>query len=111
MSPHQITHVIFDNDGLLLVSFLPLTVYSLTMQDTEVIYTEITKQILEPFGLSFPWEVKSQLMGIREREGVEILLRLTEAPLTVDEYIAKKADIQVSLSFFFLQWGKSNKNI
>ncbi|MDX2470115.1 MAG: HAD-IA family hydrolase [SAR324 cluster bacterium] len=45
----QIKAIIFDMDGLLL--------------DTEPIYTLVTQQILDSYGLKFEWELKSRMMG------------------------------------------------
>lgn len=43
----QITHVLFDMDGLLL--------------DTEHIYTVVQQDILLPFGKEFTWELKGKV--------------------------------------------------
>ena len=45
----KIKAIIFDMDGLLL--------------DTEPIYTLVTHQVLDPYGLTFEWELKSKMMG------------------------------------------------
>lgn len=54
MSPPQITHVLFDMDGLLI--------------DTERVYTEVSSIILARFGAVYDWELKAQLMGRREMD-------------------------------------------
>ena len=40
----QVTHVIFDMDGLLL--------------DTESFYTTVQQKLLKPYGRDFTWELK-----------------------------------------------------
>ncbi|RKP13795.1 HAD-like domain-containing protein [Piptocephalis cylindrospora] len=79
MAP-QITSILFDNDGLLL--------------NTEHLYTEISQAILTPYGKEFTWDIKVKMMGRTEREGATILLEHLKIPMTVDEYIDKKREIQ-----------------
>ncbi|CAI2174661.1 20529_t:CDS:2 [Funneliformis geosporum] len=69
----KITHCIFDMDGLLL--------------DTERIYTEVSNEILSRFGMTFGWDIKSKMMGLRQREAVALLIKETGISLTIDEYV------------------------
>ncbi|XP_037957276.1 probable pseudouridine-5'-phosphatase isoform X1 [Teleopsis dalmanni] len=69
----NVTHCIFDMDGLLL--------------DTEGIYEEITRQIVKPFGKTYPFEVRVQVLGTNERTSAEITVRELDLPITVDEFL------------------------
>ncbi|KAI9226321.1 MAG: HAD-like domain-containing protein [Piptocephalis tieghemiana] len=79
MAP-TITSILFDNDGLLL--------------NTEHLYTEISQAILTPYGKEFTWDIKVKMMGRTESEGAKILVEHLEIPMTADEYIMKKREIQ-----------------
>lgn len=56
----QITHVLFDMDGLLL--------------DTEVLYSKATQKILDPLGLKFTPDVKAKMMGKKSLEANQIMI-------------------------------------
>ncbi len=56
----QITHILFDMDGLLL--------------DTESMYTIAQKKLLKPFGVEFTPEVKRLMMGRKALEAVEAMI-------------------------------------
>ncbi|KAI9245764.1 hypothetical protein BY458DRAFT_560741 [Sporodiniella umbellata] len=75
----EITHCIFDMDGLLL--------------DTERVYTEVTQQILDQYagGIKFSWEVKSQLMGKTGDESAAMVVATYKLPMTTAEYIQMTA--------------------
>lgn len=80
----DITHVIFDVDGLII--------------DTERVYTECSEEICAEYGCTFTWEIKAQQMGKKEREAAQILIDILKMPLTVDEYITKlKAKLEEKL--------------
>ena len=53
----SIRMILFDMDGLLL--------------DTERLYTVATQKVLDPFGKTFTYEIKSKLMGLKQ-----VLLKL-----------------------------------
>ncbi|KAH8238850.1 hypothetical protein KR038_004576 [Drosophila bunnanda] len=55
------THCLFDMDGLLL--------------DTERLYTEASKMTLSPYGKTFTFEVKEQMMGLQTREAAEFMVK------------------------------------
>ncbi|KAJ3125859.1 Pseudouridine-5'-phosphatase [Nowakowskiella sp. JEL0407] len=86
MASGKITHVLFDMDGLLL--------------DTERIYSEVTQDIVAPFGKNYTWAVKAKLMGKKEREAGEILVKELDLPISVDEYL-KQRRIGHALKFPF----------
>lgn len=56
----KISHILFDMDGLLL--------------DTERLYTVAQQKILDRFGIQFSWEVKSQMMGRKALDAVNVML-------------------------------------
>ncbi|KAJ3329082.1 Pseudouridine-5'-phosphatase [Blyttiomyces sp. JEL0837] len=58
--------------------------------DTERVYTEVTQEILSRFGKTFEWHVKAQMMGTKERDAAEILIKHYQIPMTADEYLAER---------------------
>ncbi|KAF9377025.1 glutathione synthase [Podila verticillata] len=80
-SQHHITHCIFDMDGLLI--------------NTETLYTEISSEILARYGKTYDFELKSKLMGLREKESAEILVRETGADMTPEEYLHERHLLQL----------------
>ncbi|XP_063152667.1 pseudouridine-5'-phosphatase-like [Candoia aspera] len=68
-----VTHVIFDMDG--------------TLINTEDIYSAILKELFSRYGKTYTWKEKSQIMGRKEVEGVEILRKLFDLPLTSEEIL------------------------
>ncbi|XP_067948864.1 pseudouridine-5'-phosphatase-like [Watersipora subatra] len=74
MSSHQISHVIFDCDGLLL--------------DTESIYSEVIGALCSKYGHTFNWDLKAKQMGRTERESAQVLIDYFQLPITVDDYVA-----------------------
>ncbi|KAG9291880.1 hypothetical protein G9A89_012165 [Geosiphon pyriformis] len=75
-----VTHCIFDMDGLLL--------------DTERVYSEVTAEILQRYNIEYTWELKSKIMGRRDIEAAEILIRETGADLTPQEYLKERNEKQ-----------------
>ena len=85
----QITHILFDMDGLLLDTesiysigkqhFRYLcTYFMISIQMTTFInYLHIIAQQkqLDPFGITFTYEVKSMMMGKKSLEAIEIMLK------------------------------------
>ncbi|THD18921.1 Pseudouridine-5'-monophosphatase [Fasciola hepatica] len=67
-----VTHVIFDVDGLLL--------------DTEVVYTAVSTEILQKYGLTLTYDVKRKLMGRKPIEAARILVTELSAPFTPEEW-------------------------
>lgn len=85
MAP-QITHCIFDMDGLLL--------------DTEPLYTIVQQQILDRFGKTFTWELKQAQMGRKALEACEILVQeLGIADNITAEQFLKEREDRLQLAF------------
>ncbi|KAF8490317.1 HAD-like protein [Russula emetica] len=78
MSPYKkIEYVVFDMDGLMI--------------DSERVYTEVTNDILAPYGVKMTWEIKSGLMGKPERASTAHLLSFfPDIPLTIDDYLTQR---------------------
>jgi pseudouridine-5'-monophosphatase len=80
MNP-KITHVIYDNDGLLL--------------DTEPFYTEAHGEVVARYGKTFDWSIKSKIIGLRAEDSARICIDALGIPLTVEEYLeARKAKLE-----------------
>ena len=71
-----ITHVIYDNDGLLL--------------DTEPFYTEAHQILAARFGKVFDWTVKSKMIGLRAEDSANVVIGALQLPFTVDEYLEER---------------------
>ncbi|XP_058026132.1 pseudouridine-5'-phosphatase-like [Ahaetulla prasina] len=72
-----VTHVIFDLDG--------------TLINTEDIFTAIMTEFCSRYGKTYTWKERSQLMGRREVNALEILRKLFDLPLTVEEILREIA--------------------
>ncbi|KAL7741258.1 hypothetical protein ACLKA6_015143 [Drosophila palustris] len=68
----NVTHCIFDMDGLLL--------------DTETLYTLAAQMVLDPFGLKYTFEVKEKIMGLQTRPVAEFMVHYYDLPMTWEEY-------------------------
>ncbi|XP_034474020.1 probable pseudouridine-5'-phosphatase isoform X1 [Drosophila innubila] len=68
----NVTHCIFDMDGLLL--------------DTETLYTLATQMVLDPYGLKYTFEVKEKVMGLQTRPVAEFMVHYYDLPMTWEEY-------------------------
>jgi len=80
MTP-KITHIIYDNDGLLL--------------DTEPFYTEAHGAVAARYGKTFDWSIKSKMIGLRAEDSARICIAALGIPLTVPEYLeARKAKLE-----------------
>jgi pseudouridine-5'-monophosphatase len=75
----EITHVIYDNDGLLL--------------DTEPFYTRAHQIIAARYGKVFDWAVKSKMIGLRAEDSARVLLGSLQLPLSVEEYLETRKHI------------------
>jgi len=68
-----ITHIIYDNDGLLL--------------DTEPFYTQVHQVLAARYGKIFDWTVKSRMIGLRAEDSANVLIDMLQLPLSVPEYL------------------------
>ncbi|XP_030382908.1 probable pseudouridine-5'-phosphatase isoform X2 [Scaptodrosophila lebanonensis] len=74
----NVTHCIFDMDGLLL--------------DTERLYSEAMQKILDPYGKTFTFDVKEQIMGLQTRQVAEFMIKTYDLPFTWEQYSEKQRD-------------------
>ena len=78
-----ITHVIYDNDGLLL--------------DTEPFYTKAHQIIAARYGKVFDWAVKSKMIGLRAEDSANVLISLLQLPFSVEEYLEERKQLLVEM--------------
>ncbi|KAJ8457495.1 hypothetical protein ONZ51_g11496 [Trametes cubensis] len=79
----KIEYVIFDMDGLLI--------------DSERVYTDVTNELLAPYGKEMTWDIKAGLMGKPEREAAAHLLSFfPDLPpsFTLDYYLKARREMQ-----------------
>lgn len=76
MPRRKITHVIFDNDGLLL--------------DTEPFYTQVTQKIVGEYGKTYDWSLKGKLIGRKALESARILVAELDLPIAPEEYLSRR---------------------
>lgn len=74
--PRRPHHVIFDMDGVLL--------------DTELIYTEVTQEIVGRFGKTYDWSIKSNMVGRPSIESARYLIETLELPITPEQYLEER---------------------
>ena len=71
--PRPVRAVIYDLDGVLL--------------ETEHFYTEVTQEIVEAYGKTFDWTIKSNMIGRPSRESAEYLVEALGLPISPDDYL------------------------
>jgi pseudouridine-5'-monophosphatase len=81
--PPEITHVIYDNDGLLL--------------DTEPFYTKAHQIIAARFGKVFDWSIKSKMIGLRAEDSAGVLISSLQLPYSVPEYLEARKQLLVEM--------------
>ena len=55
--------------------------------DTERIYSLVTETILKPYGKTFDFEIKAQMMGRTALEAGKLLVDATGIPMSAEEYV------------------------
>ena len=71
-----ITHIIYDNDGLLL--------------DTEPFYTKAHEILAARYGKVFDWTVKSKMIGLRAEDSANVIINSLQLPFSVAEYLEER---------------------
>lgn len=81
MTIKQITHVIFDMDGLLL--------------DTETFYTVAQQQILAGLGKEFSWDLKAKMMGKKALDAAQVLIDELQlhGQLSAQQFLQQREEI------------------
>ncbi|PFH51916.1 hypothetical protein AMATHDRAFT_74609 [Amanita thiersii Skay4041] len=75
--PTRVEYVLFDMDGLII--------------DSERVYTDVTNQILEPYGKKMTWDIKAGCMGKPEMDAARYLYSFfSDIPLPIETYLAEK---------------------
>jgi pseudouridine-5'-monophosphatase len=78
-----VTHIIYDNDGLLL--------------DTEPFYTTAHEIMAGHYGKVFDWTVKSKMIGLRAEDSAKVLIHSLQLPMSVPEYLEARKHILAEL--------------
>lgn len=78
-----ITHIIYDNDGLLL--------------DTEPFYTQAHQIVAARYGKVFDWSVKSKMIGLRAEDSANVLITSLQLPMSVPEYLEARKHLLAEL--------------
>jgi pseudouridine 5'-phosphatase len=78
-----ITHIIYDNDGLLL--------------DTEPFYTKAHQIVAARYGKIFDWTVKSKMIGLRAEDSANVLIKTLQLPMSVPEYLEARKHLLAEL--------------
>jgi len=78
-----ITHIIYDNDGLLL--------------DTEPFYTKAHEIIAARYGKVFDWTVKSKMIGLCAEDSANVLIGMLQLPMSVPEYLEARKHLLAEL--------------
>jgi len=78
-----ITHIIYDNDGLLL--------------DTEPFYTKAHEVVAARYGKIFDWSVKSKMIGLRAEDSAQVMIKALQLPLTVPQYLEARKQLLAEL--------------
>ena len=73
-------------------NYLILNLQCAFMLDTEIIYTRVTQEILEPYGKTFDWSIKSKMMGRGSLEAAKVLVEELQLPLTAEECVKISQD-------------------
>jgi len=78
-----ISHIIYDNDGLLL--------------DTEPFYTQVHQAMAARYGKAFDWTVKSKMIGLRAEDSANVLISSLQLPISIPEYLEAREHLLAEL--------------
>ena len=56
------------------------------LADTEKLYTEVTQSIVDRYGKTYDWSIKTQVMGRPPLDAAKVAVELLELPLTPMEF-------------------------
>jgi pseudouridine-5'-monophosphatase len=73
---NPVEFALFDVDGLLL--------------DTEIIYTEVTQQIVNRFGKTFDWSIKANMLGRAAIDSARYLVEALDLPIPAEQYLDER---------------------
>ncbi|XP_077987563.1 uncharacterized protein LOC144442168 [Glandiceps talaboti] len=76
----DISHVIFDMDGVLL--------------DTEKLYSVVYSEIVAKYGKTYDWTIKPKLMGMKALKAAKILIAELDLPVQPEHFIQLAEDGQ-----------------
>ncbi|XP_023940228.2 pseudouridine-5'-phosphatase [Bicyclus anynana] len=69
----QVTHVLFDMDGLLL--------------NTEDLYTVAFQNVVSRYGKDYTFDIKLKIMGCQAQESAKVVVNALELPITAEEFM------------------------
>lgn len=72
----QITHIIYDFDGLLL--------------DTELIHWKVNADIASCYGKTFDLSIHTKIIGRTSQDSAQIIIDMLDLPLTIEGYLEKR---------------------
>lgn len=58
--------------------------------DTEIIYTQVTQEIVGRFGKTFDWSVKANMIGRPALESSRYLVSALDLPMTAEDYLNER---------------------
>lgn len=70
--------ILFDLDGVLL--------------DTEPLYTQASQRVVAPFGRTYDWSLKAEVMGRPALVSARVIVERLGLPITPEEYLKRRLD-------------------
>lgn len=70
-------HLLMSNNPL----YLKLNIFSVIAAETESLYTKVTQTILDRYGKTFEWSLKSRIMGRPPLVGARMVIDSLQLPL------------------------------
>ncbi len=58
--------------------------------DTEIIYTEVTQQIVGRFGKTFDWSIKANMLGRPSADSARYLVSALDLPISAQDYMVER---------------------